>query len=51
MAEILTLPVEICHAGAGRLAGALAQALDDGEDLGPRGPHIRALSLSLRTQL
>jgi hypothetical protein len=51
MAEIHLLPARINGEGAAQLLAELSGALADGVDLGPRGPHIRALSLSLENVL
>ena len=49
MAEIVSLPVSLDREGATQLLAVLSGALADGIDPGPRGPHIRALALSLET--
>ncbi|TXM93763.1 hypothetical protein [Methylobacterium sp. WL116] len=47
MTEILSFTGRLNPEGAARLSAALTQAFADGADLGPRGPQIRALGLSL----
>jgi hypothetical protein len=47
MAEVHFLPVRSNHERAGRLATALAEMIEAGRDLGPRGAQIRGLGQSL----
>ncbi len=47
MAEVFPFTGRLDPKGAARLTAALAQAFADGTNLGPRGPQIRALGLSL----
>lgn len=49
MAEILPFSGQLSHDGGVRLTAALKQAFAGGAELGPRGPQIRALGLSLRS--
>ena len=51
MADIHPLSVPLDREQATQLLAVLSGALADGIDLGPRGPHIRALALSLDTLL
>ena len=51
MADIHPLSVPLDTNGAIQLLAVLSGALAEGIDLGPRGPHIRALALSLDTLL
>lgn len=47
MAEILPLPYRMDREGAERLLAGLGEDFVSGEDLGPRGPQIRAIGLAL----
>ena len=51
MADIHPLSVPLDTNGATQLVAVLSGALAEGIDLGSRGPHIRALALSLDTLL
>lgn len=47
MAELYVLPAKMSSDSTVRLTTMLAEAYAEGADLGPRGPHIRALGASL----
>ena len=51
MTDIHPLSVPLNKDGATQLLAVLSGALAEGIDPGPRGPHIRALALSLETLL
>ena len=48
-AEVQLLSAPLSLSGTERLVSVLAQAYAEGIELGPREPHIRAVSLSLQT--
>jgi hypothetical protein len=47
LTEISVLSVKVGSAGAAQLAAMLTKTFGEGAELGARGPHIRALGLSL----